>query len=301
MAVNCAAIPENLLESELFGYVEGAFTGAAKAGKAGLFELAHRGTIFLDEVSELSLPLQARLLRVLQEKEIMRLGHDRVIPIDVRIIAATNKQLKELVGQEKFRTDLLYRLDVLRITIPPLRKRKEDIPPLLEHYLHQNMRRFKKSPLPINNAALCLLTEYSWPGNVRELINICERIAIFASGEEINVECINRVLDVETPNTCADPDEQVFVNLKIDEECLASAEKQVIAAALRQTGAAVKRLRRCWGSIPRPSGGKSGNTEWNCSPARQTCGPLQLCGALHLMMHCIYARLQLVCYSRDKY
>lgn len=135
VAINCSALPENLLESELFGYVEGAFTGAAKGGKMGFFEMAHKGTIFLDEIGDISPKLQSRLLRVLQEKEIIRLGNDTVIPIDVRVISATNKNLKEAVAAGEFRQDLLYRLDVLELNLPPLRKRGADISLLLTHYI----------------------------------------------------------------------------------------------------------------------------------------------------------------------
>ena len=135
VAVNFAALPENLLESELFGYEEGAFTGARKGGHAGLFEQAHKGTIFLDEIGDASMKIQARLLRVLQEKEVLRIGGTKIIPIDVRIIAATNKNLEDLVSAGKFREDLFYRLKVLPIRIPPLRERKEDIPLLIEKML----------------------------------------------------------------------------------------------------------------------------------------------------------------------
>jgi transcriptional regulator with PAS, ATPase and Fis domain len=145
VAVNCAALPENLLESELFGYVEGAFTGAAKGGKPGLFELAHKGTIFLDEVSEIPLKLQGRLLRVLQEREIMRLGHDRVIPVDVRVISATNQDLQKLATEGKFRLDLLYRLDVLQIALSPLRERPEDIIELAFHFIKLFSRKCQKT------------------------------------------------------------------------------------------------------------------------------------------------------------
>ena len=235
VAVNCAAIPEHLLESELFGYVEGAFTGAARAGKAGLFELAHRGTIFLDEVSELSLPFQARLLRVLQEKEIMRLGHDRVIPIDVRVIAASNVPLKDLVRSDRFRRDLLYRLDVLRITIPPLRERKEDIPLLLRNYIEQNSMRMKKQVPDVSPEAMSVLSEHSWPGNVRELINICERLAIIANDGGIDCETVYKVLDTDETQACSDREGDLFYIDTINSESFAKMEKGILVAALRQT------------------------------------------------------------------
>ncbi|KYZ76036.1 Fis family transcriptional regulator [Anaerosporomusa subterranea] len=197
VAVNCAALPESLLESELFGYVEGAFTGAAKGGKAGLFELAHQGTIFLDEVSEIPYRLQGRLLRVLQEREIMRLGHDRVIPVDVRVVSATNKNLKQLTRQGSFRQDLLYRLDVLGIFIPPLRKRREDILILFFRYLAINNDKFDKQAQRLTPEAKKLLLDYDWPGNVRELSNVCERIVVLSAGRTIDVSDIRRVLAVD--------------------------------------------------------------------------------------------------------
>jgi len=234
VAVNCAAIPENLLESELFGYVEGAFTGAIKAGKAGLFELAHNGTIFLDEISELSLPLQARLLRVLQEKEIVRLGGDRVIPINVRVIAASNKSLKELVRNGTFRKDLLYRIDVLSITIPPLRERKEDIPALIEHYLRQNNRKFGKTICTVTPEAMQLLTEYSWPGNIRELINICERISIITKGDAVTCADVKAVL-LDEEAACMETSPESMHFTEIDRTIFEKSEKEIILAALRQS------------------------------------------------------------------
>ena len=185
VAVNCAAVPENLLESELFGYEEGAFTGAKKGGKAGLFEMAHQGTLFLDEIGEMPLVLQSRLLRVLQEREVMRIGGDRIIPVDVRIVAATNQNLSELAAVRKFRPDLYYRLDILRLTVPPLRERAEDVGLLADHFLRkfsaQNWRR-----LGFTEKALHLLKEYSWPGNVRQLANVVERTALLAESAVID-------------------------------------------------------------------------------------------------------------------
>jgi len=183
VAVNCAALPENLLESELFGYVEGAFTGAARGGKMGLFEQAHRGTIFLDEVSEISPKLQGRLLRVLQEREIMRLGDDRVIPVDVRVIAATNRDLFRLIETGEFRPDLYYRLDILKVAIPPLRERREDVLPLLEHFLRLNCLRHSRPPKILADDAKAVLVAYAWPGNVRELRNLAERLAVLGGRE----------------------------------------------------------------------------------------------------------------------
>ncbi len=179
--VNCAALPETLLESELFGYVEGAFTGAAKSGKVGLFEQAHRGTIFLDEISEVTPRLQARLLRVLQEKEIMRLGDDRLVPVDVRIVAATNQDLRKMVQAGSFRSDLYYRLNILRLELPPLRERPEDILPMLRQFLSHYAARFGKPEKQLSPAAGEIFRRYAWPGNVRELKNIAERLTVLTT------------------------------------------------------------------------------------------------------------------------
>jgi propionate catabolism operon transcriptional regulator len=183
VAVNCAALPENLLESELFGYVEGAFTGAVRGGKVGLFEQAHRGTLLLDEVSEISPALQGKLLRALQEREIMRLGGDRVIPVDVRVIASTNRDLLALVQGGRFRADLYYRLDILKIVLPPLRERKEDLLLLLRHFLKEYATRFHKPLRHIAGEAQALLLAHDWPGNVRELRNLAERLTVLPGGD----------------------------------------------------------------------------------------------------------------------
>jgi transcriptional regulator with PAS, ATPase and Fis domain len=167
VAINCAALPESLLESELFGYEKGTFTGASDNGKLGLFEQANKGTIFLDEIGDMSLHLQARLLRVLQEKQIMRLGSDKVINIDIRIIAATNKNLREAMEQKTFREDLYYRLSNIPIIIPPLRQRKEDIPYLMSDFLHDDICKLTAQEQDA-------LQNYHWPGNVRELKNAAE-------------------------------------------------------------------------------------------------------------------------------
>lgn len=183
VAVNCAAIPENLLESELFGYEDGSFTGAKKGGKAGLFEMANNGTLFLDEIGEIPTSLQARLLRVLQEKEIMRVGGSKVIPINVRIISATNKNLKERVGTGTFREDLYYRLNVFNVKIPSLRERKEDIPVLCREFSRESESKYciEKEKI-FDSAIMPALQEYDWPGNVRELRNVMERLDIFLKG-----------------------------------------------------------------------------------------------------------------------
>lgn len=179
VAVNCAAFPPSLLESELFGYEEGAFTGARRGGKQGVFELAHGGTIFLDEIGEISLEIQARLLRVLEQKEILRIGSEQITPVDIRIIAATNKNLWGMVQKEKFRNDLYYRLNVLELKIPSLKERLEDIPLLLKHFLFEYCTEMNETE--INEAVLDpVLQEYEWPGNVRELKNVAERFAVLS-------------------------------------------------------------------------------------------------------------------------
>ena len=177
VAVNCAAIPENLLESELFGYNEGAFTGSKAGGKAGFFEIAHNGTIFLDEIGELPLSLQSRLLRVIQEREVLRVGGDRVIPVNVRIIAATNKNLFEKIPDE-FRMDLYYRLNVLEIEIPPLRKREDDVIEIFKHFISAS-KGLSTYKMEIPPKVFEILRLYSWPGNIRELENVCERFSLF--------------------------------------------------------------------------------------------------------------------------
>jgi transcriptional regulator with PAS, ATPase and Fis domain len=179
LAINCAAFPESLLESELFGYEKGAFTGAA-ARKVGLIEAAHGGTLFLDEVGDMAISTQAKLLRVLQEREIRRVGGTATIPVDLRVIAATHKDLQEGIRNGSFREDLFYRLNVIPIVIPPLRERKEDIPALVRHFLTRSPRTKQIQP-----EALSLLCKYDWPGNVRELQAVMERVSVLTKGTEI--------------------------------------------------------------------------------------------------------------------
>ncbi len=178
VAVNCAAIPSNLLESELFGYADGAFTGARRGGKKGLFELAHRGTLFLDEVGEIEGSVQARILRVLQEHEVMRIGDDKIIPIDVRILAATNQNLRDLVRMGGFRQDLYYRLHVLDLEIPPLRERTEDLEELIAYYIRRFSQKYGKTGIYLPDMVLSRFRSYGWPGNVRELENVMEKMAL---------------------------------------------------------------------------------------------------------------------------
>ncbi|MFA4858729.1 MAG: sigma-54 dependent transcriptional regulator [Candidatus Margulisiibacteriota bacterium] len=184
VAVNCAAIPENLIESELFGHEKGAFTGAFER-RIGKFELASGGTLFLDEISALPFPMQAKLLRAIQEKEVERVGGSKLIPVDVRIIAATNKNLKEMVSRGAFREDLFFRLNVIPVNLPALRERKMDIPILVDHFLKNFNLSFNKKIAGLAPEAMEKLMEYSWPGNVRELENLMERLAALSKAPVI--------------------------------------------------------------------------------------------------------------------
>ena len=197
VAVNCAAIPENLMESELFGYEGGAFTGASKTGKEGLFEAAHEGTIFLDEVSEIPLTLQSRLLRVIQEREVRRVGANRVVPIDVRIICATNRDLLDMIREGRFREDLYYRLKVLSVQLPPLRDREGDMAMLMQHYLALYARRFGKDQITLSPEAAAAISTYRWPGNIREIRNISEQLAVLCETDLITAADVAAVLPME--------------------------------------------------------------------------------------------------------
>jgi transcriptional regulator with PAS, ATPase and Fis domain len=199
VAVNCAAIPENILESELFGYAEGAFTGAKKGGKTGLFEQAHGGTIFLDEIGEMPENLQARLLRVLQEHEVYRLGDDRVTPVDIRVVAATNRDLPAMVEAGRFREDLYYRLDVLTVEIPPLRERKPDIAMFIRLFVAEFNAKYRTAIERVEEPGMELLLKYDWPGNIRELHNIVGRLAAQTAEPVITVEEVRRVLKSKLP------------------------------------------------------------------------------------------------------
>ena len=178
VSVHCGALPEQLLESELFGHEEGAFTGSKKGGKAGLFEMAHQGTIFLDEVDSTSQNVQLRLLRVLQEKEVMRVGGDRKIPVDVRVIAAAGKDLWSAVVDGHFRKDLFFRLNVIRMSIPPLKERREDIPKLMNHFIHHYSKKLGVLPIELPEYYMQTLSDYSWPGNVRQLKHFAEQLTL---------------------------------------------------------------------------------------------------------------------------
>ena len=225
--VNCAAIPEHLIESELFGYEEGSFTGAKKGGKKGKFELADKGTIFLDEIDKMPYHDQAKLLRVLQEKEIDVVGGS-TRQLDIRVIAATNKNLFSLVKEGAFREDLYYRLNVIDIAVPPLRDRKEDIPVLVNAFIDRINKKLEMPVKGITEKAMAILCEYSWPGNVRELLNVIERSVSFSQNDMINVENLK---DFALEN--ARSPKNGFSNL---EEVRNSAEKQAIERALELSG-----------------------------------------------------------------
>ena len=189
VSINCAALPENLLESELFGHVRGSFTGAV-SDKKGMFELAQRGTLFLDEVGEMSPWTQVKLLRALQERKVRRVGGADEIPVDVRIIAATNQDLKKRIAEGKFREELFYRLNVISVDMPPLRKRVEDIPILMAHFLQKYCEKMGKKPKRFTPDVVSLLEGYSWPGNIRELENVIERIVAIEDRETVTAACL---------------------------------------------------------------------------------------------------------------
>ncbi len=220
VALNCATVSESLIESELFGYVEGAFTGAVKGGKIGLFELAHRGTLFLDEIAELPLALQAKLLRVLQEKEIRKLGDDKIIPIDVRIVAATNVSLRRLAAAGAFREDLLYRLDILSLCLPPLRQRREDIADLVARFTEAyNREGRERGTIVVEPDAIEALKAHDWKGNVRELRNICDRLYVLNSTGIITRQDVLEALHAELE----EPGLSRGVRLRLDQADRASA------------------------------------------------------------------------------
>lgn len=227
--VNCGAIPENLIESELFGYESGAFTGSRKDGKKGLFETADKGTIFLDEISELPLNLQVKLLQVIQEREFTRVGGVESIPINVRIISATNKDLMFLVHQGKFREDLYYRLNVVPISIPPLRERPEDIIPMIRIFLNQNNIKMKEHK-EIDSKAIAILMKYTWPGNVRELQNIIERLVITTKGTIIHPENLPSFIY----ETAAGPDSTPVHAIRSLKNAIDQAEREILIKALDQ-------------------------------------------------------------------
>jgi DNA-binding NtrC family response regulator len=231
LAVNCAAFPESLLESELFGHVQGAFTGAIRE-KKGLFEEAQKGTLFLDEVSEMSITVQAKLLRTIQEGEVRMLGSNTTITVDVRIIASTNMNLQEMIYEQRFREDLYYRLNVIPIKLPALRERKEDIPLLVRHFVGQHTEKYKTGRVEFSEEALEFLTTQQWPGNVRQLRNIIERIIAIIPHSPIYRKDVQRIMELDTD--CVTPlNETSSLNLHTTLERI---EKEKVLQALTFCG-----------------------------------------------------------------
>ena len=241
VAVNVAAIPDSLVESELFGHERGAFTGA-HARKLGKFELAHGGTIFLDEIGSLRLDLQTKLLRALQEREIERLGGIRPVPIDVRVVAATNVNLRQAVRHGTFREDLYYRLNVVPVHVPPLRERREDIPFLVEHFVRKVARECRRQVDGVSAGALEVLTRYDWPGNVRELENIIHRAVVLAGGPVVMLRDVP--LDVAIPETGSRLSEDTGLPLR---EACEQFERQYVLRVLERVQWNVSRAARLLG------------------------------------------------------
>ena len=242
LCVNCAALSPTLLESELFGHERGAFTGADRTRK-GRFELADGGTLLLDEVSEIAPPLQAKLLRVLQEREFERVGSSVTRRIDVRVIATTNRDLRDWAAKARFREDLYYRLSVLPIDVPPLRERREDIPPLMEHFIARVSGRERRERPTFTREALALLGEYSWPGNVRELQNLCERVCVLESGAAVGPDEIRPLL-VGPLKSASAPSQGLQYR---DGRILADAEQDLILRTLHRFNGHRERTARALG------------------------------------------------------
>ncbi len=242
--LNCAAIPETLLESELFGYVEGAFTGAVKGGQAGKFELAEGGTLFLDEIGDMPYAMQAKLLRVLQEREFERVGGKKIIRVNVRVVSATNADLETLVQRGGFRRDLFYRLNVLSLKIAPLRERREDIPNLVYHFLGQIYQE-NGCYATISQECLDALGRYNWPGNIRELRNVVEKIALEAEGRVARLEDIPAYIRRNLSNTSVLADKSKGLRA-----LLAQVEADSIRHALEQCGGC-KTQAAAWLQVPK--------------------------------------------------
>jgi transcriptional regulator with PAS, ATPase and Fis domain len=266
-AVNCAAINENLLESELFGHEKGSFTGA-HAEKKGMFEIADKGTLFLDEIGEINVSMQAKLLRALQEKEVMRVGGLKPIKIDVRVLAATNRDLEAMVKDGRFREDLYYRLNVIPINIPPLRQRRDDLQLLMDYFLRKHSANAAR-PMNFSAEAKKMIMEYAWPGNVRQLESAIERALLLAEGDEITVED----LPVEIRSASQSEGAGGF---KLPPEGISfeDLEKSLIIQAMEQTGWNITRAAKLLGlsfrtmqyrldkfDIKRPSRGRGGTDE----------------------------------------
>ena len=232
ISVNCGAIPENLFESELFGYEEGAFTGAKKGGKPGKFELAQNGTIFLDEIGELSLVLQTKLLRVLQERKVERVGGVQQYTVNVRVIAATNRNIEQMVEEGTFREDLYYRLNIIRLDLPALRERKEDIPTLLDHFLKEICVRYHIPKKQFTSNVVATLSDYHWKGNIRELVNTIEHIVIMTDKDIIDISDLPNVMRNQQSEDI-DIDSSLIEQFKSIGE---KEEKQLILQTLKEAG-----------------------------------------------------------------
>ena len=238
--IDCAAIPRELLEAELFGYAPGAFSGATKEGKPGKFELAHGGTVFLDEIGEMPVEMQTKLLRVLQERQVVRLGGLAPVAVDFTVIAATHRALEEMASQGQFRRDLLYRLDVMRIAIPPLRERPQDIRLLVEDYWARKSREWGKE-IRLSEAALRVLEQYRWPGNVREVVNVVERLMVSATTFVIEPEDLPPSLQQDLAEGTS------LKSLWHLQAAVAAAERCTLHKALRQAGGNRKEAARLVG------------------------------------------------------
>ena len=229
VVINCVALTETLLENELFGHERGAFTGADRLQK-GKLEMAEGGTVFLDEIGDMSLPLQAKLLRVLQDREFHRVGGTKLVSVNIRIIAATNKDLKQAVKAGDFREDLFFRLNVIGLILPPLRERLEDFPALAKFFLNRHAKEAKRPGMWFSPAAMDALAQYSWPGNIRELRNLMERIAIMTDSEELTEAVLSSYLE-EIPDGAGDGAFESNLRAR-----LAGSEREVLCEELKRTG-----------------------------------------------------------------
>jgi Nif-specific regulatory protein len=247
ITLNCAALPESLVESELFGHEKGAFTGATALRK-GRFELADGGTLFLDEIGDLPLAMQSKLLRVLQERTFERVGGGKSITVQVRLIAATNRDLERAVAEGRFREDLYYRLKVVPIRLPPLRERKEDIPMLVDHFL-KRFRQEHQKPTTILPDALARLVEYQWPGNVRELENALERLVIMGRQPQINLQDVTAILGERPPAGSLGASAEASLVSSVQD-----LERQQIVKAMEESGGVQAKAAKILGITPRQLG-----------------------------------------------
>lgn len=249
ITVNCPTVPEQILESELFGYKKGAFTQAS-SDRQGLFQAADGGTLFLDEIGEISPAIQSKLLRVIQEKEIKPLGGTKSVPVDVRIIAATNKDLVKAIQKGEFRQDLYYRLNVLPLRLPPLRERREDIPALVSHFIHKHADTMGRDPLPVSDKLMALLMELPLTGNIRELESLVMKGLLFATGEMMEPEDLREVLASAPAATTGDspaPDLTALPYKEAKEQCLKGFNDSYVGALLEKTAGNVARAARLCG------------------------------------------------------